>query len=371
MKAPRAHGWQVKPSRTLPLLAAAATLLAAPASAEVRLPDEPARIAVAGDAQEEGGRPALRAAVAQMERLDVALLLYGGDTSYGWGGPPDDWADALGPYEDRTLLVPGNHDDAEAYASWRTEDANATWWSAEAGVVVIVALDSDQPAWPGTPQWEWLERTLREHRDDTVVLATHVPWWVPNAHHSEELAFPGDARRIDALVREHDVDLVLGAHEHYYARIDRDGVPHVVNSAVEAQLRDVPREVEEEAARSGKVSTWILLDVLPCGVAGRTYHVEDGGVLDRFHAQGDDREAGRLVVEKDAARCVVEKRPPTPDDDASNAGGDGGPEESGEDDATRRETPAATAAQAAALAGAAALAAARRRPPRRREPPPQ
>lgn len=279
-----------RPLRALVVMLAFASVPALLAGAagdagrEAREVDVPTlRFGVLSDAQEDGERPGLRAAVRELERLGASALLYAGDTSYGHGGPPETWAGSLASFDKpgRTLFVYGNHDDGDAYARWLPDPEAGTWWSERIGDVLVVGLDTNAPLHVGSPQMRWLEATLAKPADGPVILVMHIAWWPPNAHHAERLAFPGDGAVMDALVAEHGVDLVLAGHEHYYARETRGGVPHVVLGAVEAHVREVPADLAARAEASASVATLTRLDVHACGLAAWTT-TPDGEPVDRF-----------------------------------------------------------------------------------------
>lgn len=269
-------------------------MLVAPAVAAS--PAEPVlRLGLLSDAQESGERPLLRAAVGELQARDVEWLLYVGDTSYSYGGPPEDWVDALGPYADHGLLfVPGNHDDGREYGAYMpTQAVPPTWWSWEHDGLLVLGLDTNKPLDAGSPQLSWLSDALEGREADTVLVMAHMSWWAPNAHHDEANAFHGDADAMHRLMVNHDVEMVIAGHEHYYARTSRDGVAYVVMGAVEAQVREVPEEMKEDAWAQEHVRGSVVLtaDALAIEVRG-----EDGRIVDRAE------------VARDAASPYVEHR---------------------------------------------------------------
>lgn len=245
------------------------------------------RLGFVTDAQEEGERPLLRAAVGVLDDLGASWLLYGGDTSYDYNPPPWDWRDAMAPFENRTLYVYGSHDTREGYEEYQPR-ANvsagaqaSTWWVWGRDGVVVVGLDTNAPLWKWSEQGMWLDATLAEHANETVILLLHKPWWVPSEH-APQGWIQADATHMDALMERHEVDLVLSGHEHYYSRMTRNDTTYVIGGPVEAHTRDVPWSVALESDVSVSSETWMVLDVLPCGVLAEVYDVRAGHMLDSF-----------------------------------------------------------------------------------------
>ncbi len=271
-------------------LVASASIAAAPALAShgEAPPEGSVIIGFASDAQESGDRPLLRNIVSVLQSHNATHLLYGGDTTYGYEAPPDDWVDALGPYSDpsRLLFVYGNHDKWGTYASFTAPDSpGGTWFSREVNGYLILGIHSLHGISPGTPQWNWLVSTLENRGDRPVIIATHVSWWVPNIHDAS-LAFNGNATALDALLDRHDVRLALGGHGHYYARQVRGNMTYVSAGAAEAHLRDVPGAVTNNSVKSGKFATYLLLELGPAGINVTAMDPRNNSPFDGFGVYG-------------------------------------------------------------------------------------
>lgn len=276
-------------------------LLMSPAAGHER---DSLRFGFVADAQQEGERGRLRGSLDALRRLGAHVLLYGGDTSYGYGGPPADWVEAMEPFQGQTLLVYGNHDRSGTYRDYHPQGPEGTtWWAwrPEARGLVVVGLDTNAPLRPSSEQTAWLERTLAAHANDTVVLLLHMPWWVPQGERNTWI--DADGEHLDRLVDAHRVDVVLAAHTHYYARMERNATTFIINGPAEAHTRSVPPAVALASDHSASIETWMMLDVLPCGIAGWTYDA-------RSHAQVDSfaRGTASLRVAGETAWC--EEPPP-------------------------------------------------------------
>lgn len=318
--------------------------LAQPAPDDVVL-----RLGFAADAQEEGARPHLRAALEHLRDQEAEWLLYGGDTNYAYRDAPEDYLDALGWYgeNDRVLFVYGNHDD-DGERHRTLHPGNRTWWTWSHDGFTVVGLDTNRPLHEGSEQWEWLRATLDAHREDFVVVVMHISWWASHLYPSPNHRFPGNASAAAELAREMDVELLLGGHEHYYARWqpDDEGPARAITGPAEAHVRPVPDEVKRESAVSSSERTWMALEVTDAEVRLQTFHKE-GEVLDAFAVPRDAPPAPAPepapepepepapVVDAPVPDAAV---PPTDADNTSGpdsagpvAGGEGAPGGSAED----------------------------------------
>jgi predicted phosphodiesterase len=240
------------------------------------------------DAQESGERPLLRAAVQDLLDEGAQTLLYAGDTSYAYAGPPEDWVDALGPFAAEGLLfVPGNHDDARKYGPFYPHgSAPPTWWTWERAGLVVIGIDTNRPLHEGSDQLTWLRASLDGREADTVIVAGHISWWAPDTHRDETIAFKGDADTMHALMLDHDVELVVAGHEHYYARSTHDGITYLVMGAVEAQIREVPEEMRTTADVWAKQNVRGVLHLSADALALRVSDT-DGRVVDSLDLPRD------------------------------------------------------------------------------------
>jgi 3',5'-cyclic AMP phosphodiesterase CpdA len=122
----------------------------------------------------------------------------------------------------------------------------------QAGWLFIV-LDSTQPHPDGSeayvavldePQYDWLERTLRDASADTpVFIVSHIPilsttpiLWAANEHGNFRVKgwlMHSDHLRLKELFARHpNVKLCLSGHTHLVDRVDYNGVSYLCNGAV-------------------------------------------------------------------------------------------------------------------------------------------
>lgn len=310
--------------RALPMLAVLLLAALALARAEEsepawpqRAPAGSIRLAFLADGQEEENRSGLREMVALAARHNASTLLYGGDTTYEYGEAPPDWVDALSPFQNRTLFVYGNHDGGESYRPFLPTMGNETWWRWEKDGVVVLGLNTNRDLANGSPQARWLDARLDEDEGRLVIVMMHIPWWVP-PYEGSQLPFPGDADEMRARMNETPAALVLAGHQHHYSRHEVDGIPYLITSAADAQLRHPAGGKTAGALVEAHQRTLVLLDASPCGVVVRVL-APDGETLDRVqHAVAPAKEdAARLktmglqCAEGDARPSAIPP-PPTP-----------------------------------------------------------
>jgi hypothetical protein len=133
-----------------------------------------------------------------------------------------------GRHRDRTRPTPGNHDyhepGAAAYFEYFGSNAGTPglgYYSYPAGGWHVVALNSEVPAHPGSPQHHWLRADLTAHRTRCTAAYWHKPVFSSGPH--------GDDPHMLEIWRtlyEFDVDVVIVGHDHMYERfapLDRTG----------------------------------------------------------------------------------------------------------------------------------------------------
>jgi 3',5'-cyclic AMP phosphodiesterase CpdA len=128
----------------------------------------------------------------------------------------------------RTLATPGNHDweqaDGQPYFSYFGASAGPSglgYYSYTLGSWHILSLNSNIPAGPGSPQFEWLKTDLAQSGASCKLAMWHHPLFSsgPNGNSSQMR----DAWR---LLHRFGADIVLNGHDHEYERFapqDADG----------------------------------------------------------------------------------------------------------------------------------------------------
>lgn len=175
-------------------------------------------IAVCGEANDElTGR--------LVESLPGTILTLG-DQAYE-SGAEDEFEECFDPswgsVKKRIRPVLGNHDDATAaggpyyeYFGDAAGTAGLGWYSFEVGDWHIIALNSNCAADrcdAGSPQGEWLEADLAQHRNKCTLAFWHQPRWSSGEHGSDPAV--GDLWK---MLYDAGVEAVLSGHDHDYER---------------------------------------------------------------------------------------------------------------------------------------------------------
>jgi len=238
------------------------------------------RIAVAGDVGENVSR--LRRTAAAMVATgpyDVLLLL--GDNVYPDGDPGRVDEAVLEPFagvleqgaELRAIL--GNHDVLEGHADAQLAalGQRSRWWSVEHAGVLLVGLDSTDPANPA--QLRWLRRTLAGSDATWKIAALHHPPYSAGFQGSSDEA----RAAFSPILAELGVRLVLSGHDHDYQRtVPIDGVTYVVSGAAASARRTSSRDF---TASSFSWHHFVELDVYDDRIEGRAVN-QDRRTADRW-----------------------------------------------------------------------------------------
>lgn len=136
-----------------------------------------------------------------------------------------------GPGSDENRFFPalGNHDwdqgNSEAYLEYFTLPGNERYYDLEKGVVHLFILDSDLNEPDGrtqdSVQAQWLESQIVSAETPWKVVFTHHPPYASSQRGGdEELRWPYPSWGADA---------VIAGHDHFYERLERDGITYFVN----------------------------------------------------------------------------------------------------------------------------------------------
>jgi acid phosphatase type 7 len=156
-----------------------------------------------------------------------------GDNAYPTGSAEsfrDCYHPTWGRHLRRTHPVPGNHDyqtpGAAAYYAYfgnQAGPAGLGYYSYYEGPWRVIALNSEIPVHPGSPQMDWLEAELRRERRRCTLAYWHRPLFSsgPNGNHHE-------MRDLWQTLYDANADVILVGHDHLYERFgpqDADGRP--------------------------------------------------------------------------------------------------------------------------------------------------
>ena len=168
-----------------------------------------------------------------LEQYPETTVLALGDLVYRRGeavGFEDCYDPYWGAAWARTWPTPGNHEYQSPFAYayydyWQNRagpDRNG-YYALKAGNWLILSLNSEIDASPGSAQAEWGKEVLAAHTDSCTAAYFHKP-----AYSSVARSRTDDARALFRLVAEAGVRFVLHGHNHFYERtvpLNADGKP--------------------------------------------------------------------------------------------------------------------------------------------------
>ncbi|WP_353471665.1 metallophosphoesterase [Salipiger sp. H15] len=181
----------------------------------------------------EPSRAPAVATVRLARRWPDAPILALGDLVYS-SGKPVEFSDCFDPLwkadRGRTLPTPGNHEyktpDAFGYYQYWGERAgpgSRGYYAVHAGNWLILSLNSEVDASPGSAQALWLNKALAASPEACVLAFYHQP-----AHSLQHRSGNGNAIALFEQLQRAGTTLVLNGHNHIYERtlpLGTDGAP--------------------------------------------------------------------------------------------------------------------------------------------------
>jgi hypothetical protein len=208
------------------------------------------------------GSPAV-AATGQLIQNTLGDVFLAGDIAYPHGSTAN-FIECFRPFwghaADRWHPVPGNHEyespNAAAYFQFFGSAAGppgSGYYRLVLGEWLILMLNSEIDARPGSAQYEFVRQILQERRARCQMAIWHRPVFTsgPNGPYLV-------MRDLFKLLDDNDVDVVVNAHEHFYERFsrqdgdgrpDEQGVRQFIVGTGGAQLYDFVRVAPNSTVR--------------------------------------------------------------------------------------------------------------------------
>lgn len=98
------------------------------------------------------------------------------------------------------------------------------YWSFDYGPAHFVVLDQYTPYGVGSEQYEWFKGDLQKNQRIWTFVMLHEPGWSAGGGHSNNETVQND---LQPLFLQYGVSIVFSAHNHYYARAEKDGIFHL------------------------------------------------------------------------------------------------------------------------------------------------
>ena len=100
------------------------------------------------------------------------------------------------------------------------------------GIAQFIAIDQFTNIKPNSAQYKWLENELKNSKSKWKIIMLHKPGYTAGGHRNNKKV----SKYLQPLFKKYNVKLVLGGHNHYYARATVDGITHITTGGGGAPL---------------------------------------------------------------------------------------------------------------------------------------
>ena len=121
----------------------------------------------------------------------------------------------------------GNHEGTgTVYNKYFPEPYNAArfYWSFDYGPLHVAVVDQYTTYTAGSAQYNWLASDLAASTKPWKIVLLHEPGWTSGGSHGNNTTVQGV---LQPLFKQNGVQLVIGGHNHYYARAVVDNIQHL------------------------------------------------------------------------------------------------------------------------------------------------
>ncbi len=98
------------------------------------------------------------------------------------------------------------------------------YWSFDYGPMHVIMMDQYTSYSSGSAEYNWLKSDLAATAKKWKVIVLHEPGWSANGGHTNNTTIQNT---YEPLFEQYQVALVLGGHNHYYARAMVNGIPEL------------------------------------------------------------------------------------------------------------------------------------------------
>ncbi len=175
--------------------------------------------------------------------------------------------------------VRGNHEGtATLFAKYFPEPYVAGfYWSFDYGPVHVAMVDQYTTYTAGSAQLNWLSSDLAATTKPWKIVVLHEPGWTSGGSHGNNIAVQ---TLLQPLFGQYGVQLVVGGHNHYYARGVVDNIQHLTLGGGGAPLY-APASGEPNIVRTDQSNHHTELDINGNTMLF-TAHRADGTVIESF-----------------------------------------------------------------------------------------
>jgi len=222
----------------------------------------------------------------------IDFALHSGDVVEN-GTKRDQWCSQwFGPLEPLASRAPvlvawGNHEQPQApdsfvsvYYPGRSPRLGTAYYSFRQGPVLFVMLNAYEPFDPGSPQYDWLARTLASSDDPFIIAACHVAPYT-DSYHAQDDQVKELRRAVVPLLLRHQVTAFFTGHDHFYQRSEYEGTTFVVSGGAGAPLYPSQRFYNPFCLATTTAYHYVVCAVSPERIECSVY-TGSRGPFDRF-----------------------------------------------------------------------------------------
>lgn len=181
----------------------------------------PFSFVVYGDYASVGNKKTKLQLYQAIKKEHPAFLLFTGDL-VSKGNNPYSWKNeffgiigSISPYVP-LMPAPGNHDGkGPLFKKYFRYPISKRWYSFIYANAIFIALDTQSNYLPGSPQYEFLIKTLQESRAVWKFVYLHKPPYSTNRKHRSDLKV---RKALCPIFEKYSVDIVFSGHNHCYER---------------------------------------------------------------------------------------------------------------------------------------------------------
>ncbi len=227
-----------------------------------------------------------------ISKFDVDFFLHTGDLMSS-GMKKKQWykqwfTPGQSMFEKAPVLVAwGNHEhpwDPKSYLHVfypdRSQFKNKGYYSYQNGNVLFVHINTFEPFKPGSEQYLWLEKTLKNCKLPFIVAALHVSAFTGGGH-----AKGADVKEVRQyivpLLQKYNVSLVVSGHDHVYDRSEYSGTTYVIAGGAGAPLYDPNTYLNPFSVKADETLHYVICNVNKGKVNIKVYDLS-GKVIDNF-----------------------------------------------------------------------------------------
>ena len=151
------------------------------------------------------------------------------------------------------------------------------YWSFDYGPMHVVMMDQYTSYSSGSAQYNWIKSDLAASTKKWKIVVLHEPGWSAGGGHNNNTTVQNTYQ---PLFVQYKVAMVLGGHNHYYARATVSGIPHLTIGTGGAPLYS-PASGQPNIVKTYKGNGYTKFSISGSTLTG-TFVTTSGSVIDTF-----------------------------------------------------------------------------------------